>query len=434
VLYSRRQNLWKLADFGLSTEATSKGARPTLFAKGTTSYRAPELLKEEPTFTNKVDIWALGCVIHELATGKSAFLADWAVQQYSFERSPIAIEFPWLPKFLQHSVSVNINGLLNRDWKGRPSATNVCLSFLSFCQYLDISVAQKLVIPTYPSYVEWKERVKEVRSAGVNENVTKGLEVNFNALALKETANAGQFEDVESEDYSSGVRTPEGAIEEEATNFWLWFNGNIAAPRHLTADDVDATTMSIEASDLPSPKEYEDSSLEKTEAVTDIAAPKKKGNTALFWAVKSENEKLVRMLLASGGDMTYQDEDGNTALHWGVKQGLDKIVQMMLEAGANMSFKDSGGNTPLHWAVKQGLTSIVELLVGSGADMTAQDNDGYTPVHWAVKHGYDHIVKIFVDAGADLTPEDTGGTTALGWAVKHGYDDIVEMLLKAGAV
>lgn len=56
VLYHYQNNLWKITDFGLCSDAMSKNAKPTIFARGTPSYRAPELLREEPAFTNKVDI------------------------------------------------------------------------------------------------------------------------------------------------------------------------------------------------------------------------------------------------------------------------------------------------------------------------------------------------------------------------------------------
>src|SRR5438552_3649709 len=59
VLYCPQQKLWKLTDFGISAQATSKRPRSTEMAKGTSNYRAPELLSEQPTFTNKVDIWVL---------------------------------------------------------------------------------------------------------------------------------------------------------------------------------------------------------------------------------------------------------------------------------------------------------------------------------------------------------------------------------------
>src|SRR5271170_3594529 len=84
VLYSCESSAWKLADFGLSCEGSSKTNRPTQYGRSTPGYRAPELLESDgdATYTNKVDIWALGCILYELATRKRAFKNDWEVFQY----------------------------------------------------------------------------------------------------------------------------------------------------------------------------------------------------------------------------------------------------------------------------------------------------------------------------------------------------------------
>ena len=81
VLYCPSEAVWKLADFGISAEATSQAPRPPVFSRGSPSYRAPEILAEPPSFTNKVDIWGLGCILFELGTLKKAFSDDWAIIQ-----------------------------------------------------------------------------------------------------------------------------------------------------------------------------------------------------------------------------------------------------------------------------------------------------------------------------------------------------------------
>lgn len=69
--------MWKIADFGLTREGTSTGNKRTEHSKGTASYRAPELNQGDyGTWNNKVDIWALGCVLFELITGHRAFRND----------------------------------------------------------------------------------------------------------------------------------------------------------------------------------------------------------------------------------------------------------------------------------------------------------------------------------------------------------------------
>jgi serine/threonine protein kinase len=46
-------------------------------------YRAPELMDYEGTYTNKVDIWALGCILYEMANGRKPFGNDSNLHEYT---------------------------------------------------------------------------------------------------------------------------------------------------------------------------------------------------------------------------------------------------------------------------------------------------------------------------------------------------------------
>lgn len=131
----------------------------TRYSQGTSSYRAPELLDDEPTFTNKVDIWALGCILYELAKGKVAFREDWVVRQYYLDTSNLlSISLPLFTPFLQHHLAENILHLLERTWNERPGASNVRRIFLSYCQFLNFAGAPFLVsAQSYPSYTDWSQ-------------------------------------------------------------------------------------------------------------------------------------------------------------------------------------------------------------------------------------------------------------------------------------
>ena len=39
-------------------------------------YRAPELLVGDTKYTSAVDVWAVGCVLAELITGKALFMGN----------------------------------------------------------------------------------------------------------------------------------------------------------------------------------------------------------------------------------------------------------------------------------------------------------------------------------------------------------------------
>src|SRR5437016_9498862 len=89
VLYSRKDSVWKLADFGFTSDATSTTPQISNDARGSQGYRAPELLSY--TYNNKVDVWSMGCILYELAIGKRAFNNDFATQEYASRENSLEI-------------------------------------------------------------------------------------------------------------------------------------------------------------------------------------------------------------------------------------------------------------------------------------------------------------------------------------------------------
>jgi serine/threonine protein kinase len=95
VLYSESHKCWKITDFGTASEATSKHMNTTRYSRGTASYRAPEVIAEDPRFNNRADIWALGCIIYEMSTGVKLFRDDYSVLRYS-ETKRLKMPVDWL--------------------------------------------------------------------------------------------------------------------------------------------------------------------------------------------------------------------------------------------------------------------------------------------------------------------------------------------------
>jgi len=107
----------------------SKLAYSTNSAHGTDSYRAPELVKgTEPIVTMKSDIWALGCIMHELLTGVKAFPNDWNAWRY-YSDNTLGLCDPPLPDFLSAQshkcIRMLLNQVLTREWWKRPSAAEI---------------------------------------------------------------------------------------------------------------------------------------------------------------------------------------------------------------------------------------------------------------------------------------------------------------------
>jgi serine/threonine protein kinase len=128
VLLSARRAAWAIADFEITEEGNSKLAYATQNGRGTECYRAPELItRDSHVVSMKSDIWALGCILYELLSGKIAFRDEFQVFQYAFLQWEL--EDPSLPEQgtpQMRTVLRNlIESMLDAYWWKRPSASEV---------------------------------------------------------------------------------------------------------------------------------------------------------------------------------------------------------------------------------------------------------------------------------------------------------------------
>jgi serine/threonine protein kinase len=128
VLYSRTSNKWKIADLGLASEGTSFQSMETFRGGGTDGYYAPEFVLAEQRpfrYTNKVDIWALGCIIYELATGKKAFEGNETTLRFGLSKSSFPRQrFPFDGASADFLFKL-IEKMLTIDKKARPGAAEI---------------------------------------------------------------------------------------------------------------------------------------------------------------------------------------------------------------------------------------------------------------------------------------------------------------------
>ena len=137
VLYSRKHLAWKIADFGFATQGTSQTMH-TSKARGTSSYRAPELLTEDRhRFSNKVDIWSLGCILYELAVGKKAFNGDYAVFYHKINGTKLEVNLDEsFNEDGRRCITETIDQMLEIEGSSRPSASVLCTQFAQYWKNL----------------------------------------------------------------------------------------------------------------------------------------------------------------------------------------------------------------------------------------------------------------------------------------------------------
>jgi len=109
-------------------------AQTTQYSRGTSGYRAPELITEITNrYTNKVDIFAVGCIFFELVFRTKAFRDDFAVRQYALasgERLVIPATSDACPDERRRElISQTIYQMIHIDPLKRPRAHDLCMMF-----------------------------------------------------------------------------------------------------------------------------------------------------------------------------------------------------------------------------------------------------------------------------------------------------------------
>ena len=96
--------------------------------------------------------------------------------------------------------------------------------------------------------------------------------------------------------------------------------------------------------------------------------------TALHLSTTNENEEAVEVLLKEDFDINAQHVC-KTALLLACKTNNEKILGLLLQTGSNVNACDIWSRTPLHFAVKHCSRQNIKLLLDAGADVNAQDRN-----------------------------------------------------------
>jgi len=129
ILYSTRDGVWKVADFGTAARGSFQDSG-TVLGRGTTSYRAPEV--SGGSFSIYSDVWGLGCILWKLLTRSDCFPDDLSlaifVQGYQ-HRFPQwrPVSFPLQGRFGQNVMQWqrNLDAMLAVEPRQRPDARSL---------------------------------------------------------------------------------------------------------------------------------------------------------------------------------------------------------------------------------------------------------------------------------------------------------------------
>ncbi|MCU1339814.1 MAG: hypothetical protein JWO19_5395 [Bryobacterales bacterium] len=154
----------------------------------------------------------------------------------------------------------------------------------------------------------------------------------------------------------------------------------------------------------------------------------------LINAVKQQNVKAVRALLAQRVDVNAAEPDGFTALHWAAQRDNLEIADLLITAGAGPSAASRYKITPLALACINGSAVLIERLLKAGLDPNSTSEEGQTALMTASLTGKIDAVKTLLTHGAKVNvTEPLQGQTALMWAASEGNTGAAALLIEFGA-
>lgn len=129
-------------------------------------------------------------------------------------------------------------------------------------------------------------------------------------------------------------------------------------------------------------------------------------STALFFAAKNGNSKIVHMLLAAGANPNSVNEDGFTALSIAALYGRSAAVKELIKGGANVDFQHPEfGFTPVIRALRKNNVNMAKELIEAGADACIKNNNGHNALMAAEIYGHSDFVAWYASHGFPACPD-----------------------------
>lgn len=158
---------------------------------------------------------------------------------------------------------------------------------------------------------------------------------------------------------------------------------------------------------------------------------KSKLDTALIWAIKTEQTDLAGLLAKCGLSVNTCDKYGKSLLYLAVQTGNLQLIRLLLRSGADPNICDRFGETPLHFVAKWGDAAITAVLLQNGADPNFAAADAVVkPPFWtAVEYQQENIIaQMLQGCNVNVNYVNKYGVSLIEYVVTQKNEKITAMI------
>jgi ankyrin repeat protein len=123
------------------------------------------------------------------------------------------------------------------------------------------------------------------------------------------------------------------------------------------------------------------------------------GKTPFLICTEYGEMALIKLLLASGADLTAADKKKKCCLHLSASYGHDACLALLLDSGADgmLEAQDILGNTALHYSAKYGHLESTQLLLETASNALVRNKNGRTPYDLAGEQGFEEVCSLLYE-------------------------------------
>lgn len=182
-----------------------------------------------------------------------------------------------------------------------------------------------------------------------------------------------------------------------------------------------------------------------SDKTTQLDIKNKTGETALFKAIKSGDERRVNILLEENASIKEKILKDFNVLHMATMYSHTKILKLLLAKNSTLPDDETiindkcsttcGGMTAVHMAAEQNRLECLKIFVEFNADLRVRTLDtAYTPLHLAAINGNLKIITYLMECDCSLSEVRDGELWKPFYrAVRKGHRDCITYFLKRGA-